>query len=67
MKPDWKDAPEWAKFLAMDSDGWWFWYEAEPVEASGGWNIRGPYDRDTNRYSLAVAPGVWQDSLEPRP
>ena len=30
MKPDWKDAPEWAMWLAMDEDGEWWWYEDEP-------------------------------------
>lgn len=30
MKPDWKDAPEWAQWLAMDEDGMWGWYEIEP-------------------------------------
>lgn len=30
MKPDWKDAPEWANYLAMDRDGQWFWYEERP-------------------------------------
>lgn len=30
MKPDWKDAPEWAKWLVMDGDGWWYWSEDEP-------------------------------------
>jgi hypothetical protein len=30
MKPDWKDAPEWAKWLAMDEDGEWFWFKSRP-------------------------------------
>ena len=30
MKPDWKDAPEWANWLAMDGDRMWYWYEDEP-------------------------------------
>lgn len=30
MKPDWKDAPEWAQWLALDPNGDWFWYEMEP-------------------------------------
>lgn len=34
MKPDWKDAPEWAEWLAMDGDGEWNWYEYEPFWAS---------------------------------
>ena len=29
-KPDWKDAPEWAMWLAADDDGW-TWFEKEPV------------------------------------
>jgi hypothetical protein len=29
-KPDWKDAPKWANWLAMDGDGQWWWYEDEP-------------------------------------
>lgn len=31
MKPDWKDAPEWAQWLAQDSDGDWWWYAVEPL------------------------------------
>jgi len=30
-KPDWKDAPEWAQYLAMDEGGQWYWYEDEPT------------------------------------
>lgn len=30
MKPSWDDSPEWAKFLAMDADGNWCWFEVEP-------------------------------------
>ena len=37
MKPDWKDAPEWAQWLAMDRDGKWTWFEDEPI--AGDWNI----------------------------
>jgi hypothetical protein len=31
MKPDWKDAPEWANFMARDSDGEWRVFEVEPT------------------------------------
>lgn len=31
-KPDWKDAPEWANWLAMDENGNWFWYQYKPSE-----------------------------------
>lgn len=29
-KPDWKDAPEWAQWLAMDEDRVWWWFENKP-------------------------------------
>ena len=28
--PDWKDAPEWAQWLAMEAGGGWYWFENEP-------------------------------------
>lgn len=30
MKPDWKNAPKWAKWLAMDATGTWYWYRKKP-------------------------------------
>lgn len=29
-KPDWKDAPEWAQYLAQDGHGAWYWYRDLP-------------------------------------
>lgn len=29
-KPDWKDAPEWANWMARDKDGEWRVFENEP-------------------------------------
>jgi hypothetical protein len=37
MKPDWKDAPEWANWLAMDSDGDWYWFEDQQRDANTVW------------------------------
>lgn len=39
MKPDWKDAPEWANFMARDRDGEWRVFEIEPTvdEQRGIW------------------------------
>ena len=28
--PDWKNAPEWAKYLTGDADGW-YWWENKPA------------------------------------
>lgn len=30
MKPDWKDAPEWAGWLTHDRDGW-YWHASPPI------------------------------------
>ena len=35
MKPDWRDAPEWASWLAQDDGGWWYWYEDKPYIHDG--------------------------------
>jgi hypothetical protein len=39
MKPDWKDAPSDATWLAMDVNENWWWYTSEPYfsEAEGCW------------------------------
>ena len=37
MKPDWKDAPEWANWIALDSDLCWCWHEQKPVLVGGDW------------------------------
>lgn len=35
-KPSWDNAPEWAKYLAMDEDGSWFWYQYQPIRPKLG-------------------------------
>jgi len=52
MKPSWDDAPSWAQWLAMDGDGWWGWYEVEPVwdEGEGQWIIDLAEDDDEPEY-----------------
>ncbi len=41
-KPDWKDAPYWAKYLAMDADQEWYWFSAYPEynRATGKWECK---------------------------
>lgn len=34
-KPDWKDAPEWAMWLGIDSDGCVFWFSHKPELLDG--------------------------------
>lgn len=37
MKPDWKDAPDWANYLAQDDNGSWSWFEHEPEWQDDMW------------------------------
>ena len=65
MKPDWKDAPEWAGYLAQDGEGGgWFWFAAEPIWDSciEEWC---PSDSDA-RHQQAVIPRP-RGTLERRP
>lgn len=59
MKPDWKDAPEWAYYRATDGSGDTYWHELEPVwmEETDEWFSEGEVRR-------CCGP---DESLEPRP
>lgn len=60
-KPDWKDAPEWANYLAQDENGGWYWFENEPsFGPAGSWNCRHGDCED------AKSSNDWQSTLEQR-
>jgi len=67
--PDWKDAPNWAKYLAMDSNGNWYWYENKPTfnlfddadDNLGSWYVPGKYEHITGDF---ICPS---NSLQGRP
>lgn len=65
MKPQWKDAPEWAKWLAMDKNGQWYWYEGprKPERYSTKWDC--PFEGRAEKAG-DVDP-YWEDSLEAKP
>jgi len=62
MKPDWKDAPEWANWLAMDKDGCWEWYEVEPIKLGDCYFPKHGDARNAGKCSE-----FWEKSLEKRP
>jgi hypothetical protein len=64
MKPEWKDAPEWAKYLAMDEDGRWWWYELEPFGGQHGW-FDGKFAMQTK--AKVKTTNHWHETLEERP
>lgn len=57
-KPEWKDAPAWASYLAMDEDGIWWWYEQKPYLENSFWDSHGRRFR--------VNDTSWKDTLESR-
>lgn len=60
MKPDWKDAPEWAQWLAQDANGIWYWHENEPHIAGKSWWSDGEHRAVEKRRE-------WRETLEQRP
>ncbi len=60
-KPEWKDAPEWANWLAMDGDGTWWWYDLEPELEADYWISKGK-----ERKAIDTTEG-YENSLEARP
>lgn len=64
MKPDWKDAPEWAKWLAMDANGQWYWYEGptEPFRDENRWDCN-----DGIGQRVGEPTPDWTKTLEARP
>lgn len=61
-KPDWKNAPEWARFLAMDETGDWYWYENKPFINGQTWYQLG------GKWKIAhQSIKEWKSTLEERP
>jgi hypothetical protein len=44
-RPDWKDAPNWANYLAQDKDGSWWWYGNNPISVEDKWYLGGKKEK----------------------
>lgn len=62
-KPSWDSAPNWAKYLAMDSDGKWWWYEKKPTKETFSFDS----DGRAARASVRKFYEQWGSTLEKRP
>ena len=60
MKPDWKDAPKWAQYLAMDNDMQWNWFEYKPIQNGDYW-----ITTEESRVKTALCE-TWNETLESR-
>jgi hypothetical protein len=76
MKPEWKDAPEWANWLAMDGDGIWVWFQDRPEwePSANAWWLSADSDDDSAYTNATFEPdesGIdWDfayDTLEQKP
>jgi len=65
-KPDWKDAPEWANYLAMDEDGAWWWYECKPFSEETAFGTNAWFSKMGSEKRVQRIPG-WKNSLEEKP
>jgi hypothetical protein len=62
-KPSWKDAPEWANFVAQDEGGSWWYYAKKPCAGETVWeNESGNYGWKKNFRNPN-----WRETLERRP
>jgi len=66
-KPDWKDAPEWASWLAQDSSGVWNWYTDEPEQNSSKKEWWPRKDGDFAYQGSGRPNPNWRNTLEARP
>lgn len=67
-KPDWKDAPDWAQYLAQNNIGAWWWYpqhQNRPKEGVGCFQNKAKDCCEKAGNGEVV--GCWQDTLEQRP
>ncbi len=67
----WADMPRWAKFVSMDSNGDWFWWDTKPSVKNLSWQ----HDKmhEFSSYQMMIPPefqpsfsGSWKDSLVER-
>ena len=68
--PRWKDAPDWANYLAQDGDGSWYWYE-QPIYAHEDNDVwyeqRGFSGRIDDAGVAAERNPEWRSTIQARP
>jgi len=64
----WHEAPDWAMWAAMDSDGTWYWYENDPkIGVVSGLIVGWLDDGDRFEEFLASPSDDWRTSKQRRP
>lgn len=63
-KPNWKDAPDWANWLAQDYYGYWHWFEEKPHPHRFFWRVASGLQIEAG---LSEPVHKWHENREPRP
>jgi hypothetical protein len=66
-KPDWKDAPDWAQWLAQDGGGRWYWYDGKPKAIGEEFGMPESGGKALYQFKYGEVIGDWRDTLEQRP
>lgn len=61
-KPSWRSAPSWARYLAMNANGYWYWFEVKPIPKGYFWEASTGREKQATR-SLEI----WRETLEGKP
>jgi len=66
LKPNWDNAPEWAKYWTVDNDGKCWWFECMPgiSDNDNYWTEPSPYGKTKADKTSCE---TWRESLEERP
>ena len=77
IRPNWKDAPEWATHLASDEGTGWVWWKGGPHQTTttirdhagtfGGWQLDNTIGYITDETGWIARIPNWRDTLEARP
>lgn len=67
-KPEWKDCPSWASWMAQDADGEWWAYEKKPV-IRVSWNENFWFSGGDGRKKICNGSAIvpWAETLEQKP
>lgn len=65
-KPEWRIAPKWANFLAMNEYGFWCWFQTKPEDGYvGHWNTDDNFEVAVEGVNQSFP--FWRKTLEARP
>lgn len=64
-EPDWANAPDWAQWFAVDSQGWPFWWKDEPTPSFHRWS--GERSQCVDRDVIDMTNINWKETLRKRP